>query len=79
MPMKTAMMLASTISSISSASSARSIDASVKKVSGIAVPLLPGDDVAEDLLDRLLVADQVVVDDEDDPHPLARAAPRARR
>ena len=34
MPMNTAMMLASTISSISSASSARSIDASVKKVSG---------------------------------------------
>ena len=32
----------------------------------IAVALLPGDHVAEHLLDRLLVADQVVVDDEDD-------------
>ena len=35
----------------------------------VVVPLLPGDHVAEHRLDRLLVADQVVVDDEDDRHP----------
>ena len=41
----------------------------------IALPLLPGDHLAEHLLDRLLVADQVVVDDEDDSHgPSCRIA-----
>jgi len=38
----------------------------VKKVSG-SVPLLPGDDGAKDLLGGLLVADEIVVDQEDDP------------
>ena len=39
----------------------------------IAVPLLPGDHVAQHGLDGLLVADQVVIDDEDD-----RACPDLR-
>ena len=67
MPMKTATSPASAISCISSSSSARSSDASVKKASGIAVLLLPVDDGAEDLLGGLLVADEVVVDQEDHP------------
>ena len=37
----------------------------MKNVRSIVVLLLPDDHVAEDFLDRLLVADQVVVDDED--------------
>ena len=45
----------------------------------IAVGSLPGDDVAQQRLDRLLVADQVVVDDEDDLHALRAQAPPARR
>ena len=72
MPMKTFWKLARPISSISSSSSARSSEASVKRVKRIGTLLLPADDVAQHGLDRLLVADQIVIDDEDDFNPARR-------
>ena len=77
-PTNTVMMLASTISRISSGSSARSIDASVKNVAD-SRSALPDADVAQDFLDRFLVADQIVVDDENDAHSLARIASSSAR
>ena len=64
MPTNMAMKLASTMISMSSASSARSMDASVKNRKGYLCSLLPNNDFAQHFLDCCLIANEVVVDDE---------------